>query len=154
EPRQRCQSKTAAIGLDVGVAVAIAQSDGGMVAIPQSIKRARKAERRAARALARACRGSRRRQKTKLRLARIRAKNAAVRRQFQHVQSARLTRCYALIGIEDLTVANMTRSAKGTAENPGTNVRAKAGLNREMLSVGFTGLADKLVYKAARDGSR
>ena len=48
----------------------------------------------------------------------------------------------------------MTRSAKGTVDNPGTNVRAKSGLDREILSVGWAELADKLVYKAERDRSR
>jgi putative transposase len=154
EPEHRCQSKTAAVGIDVGVNIAIAQSDGGRIGIPKSIPHLRKAEKRAQRALARARRGSGRRQKTKSRLARLKAKEAAIRKHWQHVQSARLTRCYSLIKIEGLNVINMTRSAKGTVDNPGTNVRAKSGLNREILSVGWAELADKLVYKAERDRSR
>ena len=43
----------------------------------------------------------------------------------------------------------MTASAKGTAEAPGRNVRAKAGLNRSILASGWAGLASKLDYKAA-----
>ena len=44
----------------------------------------------------------------------------------------------------------MTRSAKGDAENPGVNVRRKARLNREILGTGWTGLRQKLEYKAHR----
>ena len=43
----------------------------------------------------------------------------------------------------------MTRSAKGTVEAPGKNVRQKAGLNRGILGTGWTGLARNLGYKAA-----
>jgi hypothetical protein len=35
-----------------------------------------------------------------------------------------------LVRVEDLKIKNMVRSARGTAEAPGTNVRANAGLNR------------------------
>jgi hypothetical protein len=34
-------------------------------------------------------------------------------------------------------IANMTRSAEGTVAGPGQNVHAKAGLNREILAVGW-----------------
>jgi putative transposase len=42
-------------------------------------------------------------------------------------------RRFDVIRVEDLKITNMTRSAKGTRENPGRNVRAKAGLNRGIL---------------------
>ena len=37
---------------------------------------------------------------------------------------------------EGLKIKNMTKSAKGTVENPGKNVKAKSGLNRVLLSTG------------------
>jgi putative transposase len=55
-----------------------------------------------------------------------------------------------VIAVEDLTIRNMTRSARGTVEAPGRNVGAKAGLNCEILAVGWGQLRDMLVYKAAR----
>jgi putative transposase len=151
---RRCQSVTAAVGLDVGVSTAIAQSDGIMVPAPAQIKRARKSESRLQRALSRARRGSKRRNKVRQRFAAAKRKVAEIRRQWAHKQAARLTRSYATIAIEDLLIANMTRSAKGTIEAPGVNVRAKAGLNRAILDVGWGALREKLAYKAARDGSR
>ena len=42
----------------------------------------------------------------------------------------------------------MTRSAKGTRENPGRNVRAKAGLNREIRRSGWGLLVRRLQEKA------
>ena len=38
---------------------------------------------------------------------------------------------------EDLKIKNMSKSAKGTTENPGKNVKAKAGLNRIILNAGW-----------------
>jgi putative transposase len=155
QPAPRCQSRSAAIGLDLGITAAIMQSDGTAVGLPRSIRAARQAERRAARAFDRVkYHRSKRRAKALARLAKIKAKIAAVRRQWSHKQAARLTRCYALVAAEDLAVGNMTRSAKGTIEAPGVNVRAKAGLNREILATGWAQLREMLAYKAERDGSR
>jgi transposase len=42
----------------------------------------------------------------------------------------------------------MTRSARGTAGNPGQNVRAKAGLNRQILRSGWGLLVRRLEDKA------
>ncbi len=42
-----------------------------------------------------------------------------------------------MIVVEDhLKITNMVRSAKGTAERPGTNVAAKSGLNRSIADAG------------------
>ena len=53
-----------------------------------------------------------------------------------------------MIRVEDLQIKNMTRSAKGTRENPGRNVRAKAGLNRGILRSGWGLLVRRLEDKA------
>ena len=42
----------------------------------------------------------------------------------------------------------MTASAKGTVEQPGRNVKQKAGLNRSILASGWGGLELKLAYQA------
>jgi putative transposase len=54
--------------------------------------------------------------------------------------------------IERLDVRALTRSAGGTAEEPGRNVRAKAGLNRAMLAQGWGELRRQLAYKCERAG--
>jgi putative transposase len=63
-----------------------------------------------------------------------------------------LSKNHALIALEDLNIQNMTRSAKGTKENPGSNVRQKAGLNRVILDQGW-GIFKRLIeYKALWQG--
>ena len=59
---------------------------------------------------------------------------------------------YDLIAIEDLQVAGMTRSAKGTAARPAINVAAKSGLNRSILDAGWGILERMLAYKAEDAG--
>jgi putative transposase len=58
----------------------------------------------------------------------------------------------AMIVIEDLKVSNMSRSAKGTTDNPGTHVAAKSGLNRSILDQGWHEFRRQLTYKQAFRG--
>ena len=67
---------------------------------------------------------------------------------YQHRLSHQLVSNHQTICIEDTQTRNMTRSAKGTAEEPGTNVSQKTGLNRSILAQGWYGLHTKLEYKA------
>ena len=53
------------------------------------------------------------------------------------------------VAVEDLNVKGMTRSAKGTADDPGSNIRQKAGLNRSILNTGWGQLRQMLEYKAS-----
>ena len=66
----------------------------------------------------------------------------------QHRVSHQLVKDHQVVCIEDTKTANMTRSAKGTAEEPGRNVHQKAGLNRSILAQGWYGLRTKIEYKA------
>ena len=69
-------------------------------------------------------------------------------RGYQHRVSHQLVRDHQIICIEDTKTANMTRSTKGTTEEPGTNVRQKAGLNRSILAQGWYGTRTKIEYKS------
>jgi putative transposase len=51
-----------------------------------------------------------------------------------------------------LQIAELTRSAKGTADNPGKNVKQKTGLNREILDTAPARFQRFLDYKAAEAG--
>ena len=66
----------------------------------------------------------------------------------QHRLAHQLVKDHKIICIEDTQTSNMTRSAKGTAEEPGRNVKQKAGLNRSILAQGWYGLRTKIEYKA------
>ena len=52
-----------------------------------------------------------------------------------------------MVAIEDTRTRNMVKSAKGTVDNPGSNVRQKAGLNRAILFQGWYMVRLKLEYK-------
>jgi putative transposase len=62
--------------------------------------------------------------------------------------STDLARRFDVLRIEDLNVKGMTRSARGTLESPGRNVRAKTGLNRGILAAGWSLLVTRLEQKA------
>jgi hypothetical protein len=69
-------------------------------------------------------------------------------RDFSLARTSYLARRFDVICVEDLQVQRMTRSAKGTVAGPGRNVRAKAGLNREILASGWGILVKRLEQKA------
>jgi hypothetical protein len=125
------------IGIDRGVVITAALDDGRTLNCPQlstrEQARLRKAERRAARAL----KGSEAQQTERATVARLKAKETDRRRDFTEKTSTMLARGYDLIKFEQLNIRTMTASAKGTVEAPGTNVRAKAGLNRAILAQGW-----------------
>lgn len=102
---------------------------------------------RAQRAVARGQRGSRRNAAAKAKVVRIQSKAARVRRHWQHVETTRLACQFSTVVVEDLRIRNMTASARGTVEEPGQNVRQKAGLNRSILAQGWSGSVAMLSYK-------
>jgi putative transposase len=104
----------------------------------------------AQRALARGRRGSKRRSKVREQLARLQRRIANARSTYLHQVSAKLAKTYAFIAVEKLQVKNMTGSARGTADDPGTNVRQKSGLNRALLDAAPAMLISYTSYKAER----
>jgi transposase len=132
------------VGIDRGVTITLALSDGAMHQAPEPLP-----IQQAARALSRCKRGSNRRKRAKLRLARLHARNADQRKDWAEKASTDIARRYDTIRIEDLRVANMVRSARGTIESPGRNVRQKSGLNRSILNAGWSLFATRLGHKAA-----
>ncbi|HEY4850695.1 MAG TPA: transposase, partial [Streptosporangiaceae bacterium] len=96
----------------------------------------------------RAKRGSNRRGRVKHAIARLRARERDRRKDWAEKASTELARRFDLIRVEELQITNMTRSAKGTTEAPGRNVRQKAGLNRGILASGWGLLVRRLEDKA------
>jgi putative transposase len=137
-----------AVGIDRGVAVSAALSTGDLLRCPGLAARERIGLRRRQRTLARARRGSNRRGRVKHAIARLRARETDRRKDWAEKVSTDLARRFDVIRVEDLQIGNMTRSAKGTRENPGRNVRAKAGLNRGILGSGWGLLVRRLQDKA------
>jgi putative transposase len=137
-----------AVGIDRGVTVSAALSTGELLHAPGLTGTERRRVRLLQRKLARARRGSNRRGQVKHAIARLRARESDRRKDWAEKASTGIARRFDLIRVEDLKIATMTRSAKGTAQNPGRNVRAKAGLNREILRSGWGLLVRRLQEKA------
>jgi putative transposase len=136
------------VGIDRGVAVSAALSTGEMLHVPGLTTREQRRLRRLERMLARAKRGSNRRKRVRLAIAGLRARETDRRKDWTEKTSTDIARRFDLIRVEALPIGNMTRSAKGTSENPGRNVRAKAGLNRGILRSGWGLLVRRLEQKA------
>jgi transposase len=136
------------VGIDRGVAVSAALSTGELLHAPGLTARERKRLVRLERRLARARRGSNRRRRVRLAIARLKARQTDQRKDWAEKASTEIARRFDLIRVEDLQIANMTRSAKGTRENPGRNVRAKAALNLGILASGWGLLVRRLEDKA------
>jgi transposase len=136
------------VGVDRGVAVSVSLSTGELLKAPGL----RHAERRRLRLLerrnARQRKGSRRRELTKLTIARLKTREADRRRDWIEQLSTDLARRFDLICVENLDVRAMTCSARGTSQRPGRGVRQKAGLNRGILASGWGRLIDRLEHKA------
>ena len=125
-----------------------AQATGEMLTVPGLTAPERHRLLRLQRKLARAQRGSSRRGKVKTKIARLKAREADRRRDWTEKVSTDLARRFDVIRVENLNIRGMTRSAKGTADAPGGNVRAKAGLNRGILGSGWGRLVRRLEDKA------
>jgi len=137
-----------AVGIDRGVAVSAALSTGELLHAPGLTGPERRRMLRLQRKLARAGRGSNRRGRVKHAIARLKVRETDRRKDWAEKASTDIARRFDLIRVEDLKIDNMTRSARGTAGNPGRNVRAKAGLNREILRSGWGLLVRRLADKA------
>ena len=137
-----------AVGIDRGVAVSAALSTGELLHVPGLTARDRTRLRRLQRKLARARRESNRRGRVRHAIARLRARETDRRKDWAEKVSTDVARRFDVIRVEDLNIKGMTRSAKGTRENPGRNVRAKAGLNRRILDSGWGLLVRRLEEKA------
>jgi putative transposase len=146
------------IGIDRGVHVLAATSAGELIANGRHGERHRRViggHQRALEALTERdgrghClnRSDRQRKAAVKRLARAQERVANARLDALHKTAHRIVASADLIALEELRVRPMTRSAKGTKEAPGRNVRAKSGLNRAMLDAGF-GILERLIREKA-----
>ena len=141
-----------AVGYDAGVAQVMTSSDGVTYPNLRIGAEARRKRLGLEREIARSKRGSNRWRKRIKRLLRLREREANARRTRAHQISRAIADRSAVVVMEKLSLRNMTRSAAGTAEAPGVNVRAKSGLNREILDVGIGLIRDMVRYKAERAG--
>jgi putative transposase len=98
--------------------------------------------------LARSRRGSHRRERRKRAIAKLRARERDRRKDWVEKTTTDLARRFDVIRVEALDVRAMTRSARGTVEQPGVRVAQKRGLNRSINRSGWGLLVTRLQHKA------
>ena len=144
--RQGAQSGV--LGLDRNVGQ-VTDSAGRVYRLTDSTRLDAKV-RRKQRHLARKRRGSVRHRRLGGQLTQLRRKQKRIRSHDTHRVSRQLADQAHTVVVEDLHTAAMTRSARGTVDNPGTNVKAKAGLNRSILASNWAQLQQRLAYKCGQ----
>ena len=142
------------VGIDLGVINAIATSDGEVFDLPRVSAQEQRQLAAVQKAIARRQKGSRNRLKAILRLRRIQARHARRRADAKHKATSRLVRDHGVIVMEDLKVRNMTASARGTIEEPGSMVAQKAALNRSLLDMAPGETRRQFEYKMQRAGGQ
>lgn len=143
---------TTAIGIDVGIARFATMSDGSFVAPLDSFKKHQQRLARYQRVMSRKIKFSHNWAKAKARVQKIHAHIADARKDFLHKTTSTISKNHAVVCIEDLQVGSMSRSARGTVEQPGRKVNQKRGLNRAILDQGWGEFRRQLGYKLAWNG--
>ena len=90
----------------------------------------------------------------KFKIQKLHKKIADTRRDFLHKTTSAISKNHAVVVVEDLQVKNMSKSASGTIESPGRNVKAKSGLNKSILDQGWGEFVRQLGYKLSWLGGK
>ena len=142
------------VGLDAGIAKLATLSDGTVFEPVNSFKTNQTKLARLQRQLSKKVKFSSNWKKQKAKIQRLHSHIANTRRDYLHKVTTTISKNHAMIVIEDLKVSNMSKSAAGTTNQPGRNVRAKSGLNRSILDQGWFELRRQLEYKQVWRGGQ
>jgi putative transposase len=147
EVEQPMHPATSIVGIDVGIARFATLSDGRHIEPLNTFRKHQQRLARYQRAMSRKTKFSSNWKKAKARVQKIHARIAHVRKDFLHKTTTTISKNHAMVCIEDLQVRNMSRSAAGSSDQPGRNVKAKSGLNKSILDQGWFEFRRQLEYK-------
>ena len=136
------------IGIDMGVARFATLSNGEYFEPLNSFKKHQNALKKAQQSLSRKVKFSQNWLKQKAKIGKIHHKIRNARQDYLHKISTEICKNHAMIYVEDLQVLNMAKSAKGTTEAHGKNVKQKSGLNRAILDQSWAEFRRQLDYKS------
>jgi putative transposase len=131
--------KPGAVGVDVGVRQLAVLSTGQTIPNPRALEASLRKLRRLNREFARRTPGSRRRRRTRCRLARTYAHTANIRRDALHKLTTTLATQHGTVVVEQLNVAGMVRNRR---------------LARAIADTGMGELRRQLTYKTTWNGCR
>jgi len=152
EAELKRHSSTSMIGVDMGITRFATLSDGSYIKPLNSLRKLSKKQAFEQRKLSKKVRFSANWKKQKQIITRLHERIANARLDFLHKTSTEISKNHAMVVVENLKVRNMSKSAKGNAEKPGKNVKAKSGLNKSILDQGWGMFVSFLEYKQAWSG--
>ena len=146
DEKPRHPSKTA-IGLDMGISKLLTTSNGEYIKPKNSFKANQMKLAKLQRQLSRKVLFSQNWKKQNRKIQKLHHHIANIRHDYLHKVTTTISKNHAMIACEDLKVANMSKSASGTVENKGRQVKAKSGLNKSILDQGWGMMVNMLEYK-------
>lgn len=136
-----------AVGIDLGIAQFATLSDGTVYEPLSAFRRLEAKLAKLQRKLSRKVKFSNNWKTIKRKITRLHSKIADARGDYLHKVSTEISQNHAVIGVEDLKVSNMSKSAKGTIDRPGKKVAQKSGLNKSILDQGWGMFRATMEYK-------